>query len=318
MGFAINIPIGLIGLALVFRFLHDDGYQEVRPLNWVSLGLATVGLSAVLVALERASASGWISLSSLGVAVVGLGTMTWFVRRELVGSRSLLSLRMFQEAVFARSVVIGAVITATHSVVLVFIPLELQLLHDLTPLAAGSVLVPTAATTALAMAVSGRISDRTGPRLPVSVGLTLSAVAMWVLADLSPSHSTAGISAVLALLGFGMGMALVPNMVAGMNALDNRFLARASSVRVLMLQFAASISIAAFAGLVTGQVGSVVGDASTTPGALQSAYNRAFLVALIAVVVAAVLSFWLPNARQTRNALTARASEYARFGEAIR
>ena len=51
--FFINIPLGLVGLALVARFIPGDREADPKPLDWPGFLLTSLGLACLLYGLER-------------------------------------------------------------------------------------------------------------------------------------------------------------------------------------------------------------------------------------------------------------------------
>jgi EmrB/QacA subfamily drug resistance transporter len=309
--FAVNVPIGALGLVLARRLLRDVGFRERRRLDVSSLVLAAVALSLLLVAFDRASAWGWGSLSFASLAGTGLAGLVWFVLRELRSESPLLEIRMFTVSAFSVTMAIVWLMTLAQFARLVIIPVELQVVHELTPLAAGTVLAPAALGTAVTMPLGGRIADHIGARVPVLVGLVVAAGAVWQLAHLSPSTSRTTITLILMAQGSGFGLAIMPNTVAAMNSLPARFTNRAAALRSLNRQVAGSLGVAVLASVVVAQIGTLTGDSSVTAGSAQLAYNDAFLVAFAGMVLAILLAFWLPGRDETRRLQSERQTEHA-------
>ena len=56
--FILNIPLGLIGILLVSRFIRNDGEKEHRPLDWLGFALTGITLATIISALESITNSG--------------------------------------------------------------------------------------------------------------------------------------------------------------------------------------------------------------------------------------------------------------------
>jgi multidrug resistance protein len=79
--FLINVPIGAIGTVLGIRLLKSFGYREHRPLDWTGAVVATLGVTAVLLALSEGAAWGWGSARTVGLAAAGvvlLAVFSWW------------------------------------------------------------------------------------------------------------------------------------------------------------------------------------------------------------------------------------------------
>ncbi len=308
--FAVNVPIGIVGVTLALRLLRDVGYREHRPLALRAWLLAAVGLVAFLIAFDSAPNSGWGSARFILPVVAGVLLIGVFIRSELASENPLLEMRMFAVPTFSVTIAIVWLITVAQFARLVFIPIELQTVHHMTAFQAGLLLAPAAAGTALTMPFGGRVADRLGARIPVTAGLIMISIAVWLLGSLTPETSSLRILAYLLLQGAGTGLALIPNTVAAMNSLPNRWVARGSAVRSLNRQIAGAIGVAVLSSLVVSRVGSITGSPNTDVNQLQAAYNLVFHVALASVLIAILLALFLPGRRQTREMQRQRHAEY--------
>lgn len=308
--FAVNVPIGIVGVILARRLLRDVGFREQRRLDWGSWLLAGVSLSALLVAFDRVPDWGWGSVKFWMLAAAGVAGLGWFVVRELHSSSPLLEMRMFKVTTFSLTVAIVWLVTSAQFARLVIMPVELQVVRGLNPLQAGLVLAPAALGTAITMPLGGRIADRIGPRIPVTVGLAIIAGAVWLLGHLTPTTPQWQVTVILMVQGLGMGLSLMPNTVAAMNALPARFTSRAAAVRSLNRQIAGSLGVAILATVVTSQIGSLTGSPGLAPDVLQASYNDAFMLTFGAVVVAILLALRLPGREETIRIQQERANEY--------
>lgn len=308
--FAVNVPIGVLGVLMAVRLLRDVGYRERRPLEWRSLAAAATGLVLLLVAFDRAPEWGWASSGFLALAAAGLAILVVFVRLELASAHPLLEVRMFAVPTFSVTIGIVWLITVAQFARLVFVPIELQTVHGMTAWEAGLLLAPAAAGTALTMPLGGRITDRIGARIPVTVGASMIAIAVWLLGSVTPSTAPNRILVYLLIQGAGTGLSLMPNTVAAMNTLPNRWVSRASAIRSLNRQVAGSLGVAALSSIVVARVGTLTGAPGVTPATLQNAYNSAFHFAFGAALTAILLALFLPGRQETLRAQEERAAEY--------
>lgn len=185
--FLVNVPVGIIGAIAAILVLRDSGFRERRALAWKGYALAALGLSAILLALDRAGSAGWGSPLGLAGLLGGLGALALFVRTELRTDSPLIDVRMFAVGTFSLTIVLVWLVTGAQFARLVFIPLELQQVRGLTPLQTGLVLAPAALGAAVTMPLGGRLADRIGARIPVTAGLLLLARRSW---PWGPSSST--------------------------------------------------------------------------------------------------------------------------------
>jgi EmrB/QacA subfamily drug resistance transporter len=293
--FLVNVPVGAVGLVLGLRILRDSGHRDDRRLDVRGLVLGAGGLAIGLLGVSQSTQWGWGSPATVVTVTTGTIMLIAFVRHELRVDAPIVELRMFRSPVFAVSIVVVAFTAAAQFTRLVFIPLQLEGLRDYTALRVGVLLIPQALATAVAMPLGGRLVDRVGARLPVTVGCSMMALATLLMGRLSVDTPIAWLLGLLCLQGFGMGLTTAPATVAGMNALAPEFVAQASAVRSLSSQVAGAVAVSVLSTLVAARMGD-----GGSPAHDQSAYNSAFLVASALMVMALVVAFKLPRRTERR------------------
>jgi EmrB/QacA subfamily drug resistance transporter len=310
--FLINVPIGAVAIVAALRLLRDTGYKEERPFDGVGLGLISVGLVALLLALSGASDWGWASIETLGLLLSGGVFLVLFVLWVKGRDHPLIDLSMFRVPIFTLTLgVIGATVIVQFGI-LVFLPLQLETVRQFTALKVGTMLVPMAVAGAITFPLGGRITDRIGARIPVVVGSALLLVAALIFSRLDVDSPLLLIELALICQGFGFGFSMMPNSVTGLNALPSRFVAQATSVRQLNVRVMASFGVALLATILALQLGDLATTGADVAGSTvaQGAYNTVFGVTAISAGFATVLAFFLPGRERNRQLQAARAAEY--------
>jgi DHA2 family multidrug resistance protein len=301
--FLINVPVGIIGVILATLLLRDLGFREDRRFDLRGFGLAAAALICLLLAFSEGTQWGWQSPRIVGLLAGGGALMAVFVWHELRVHHPLIELRMFRNFVFSLTMVIAMVLVVAQYGRLIFMPLELETLRGMTALKVGIILTPGALGAASTMPIGGRLSDHMGARLPAMVGLSILGAMMFLLANLTVDTPIWQLMLILAVSGAGTGLAMMPMMVAALNALESRFVAQASSVRSLNRYVAGSFAVAILSTIVTAELGSI--SAATahgqSPASIQSSYNLVFWIGLGCVIATVALTAFLPDAKKTRH-----------------
>jgi DHA2 family multidrug resistance protein len=219
---------------------------------------------------------------------------------------------MFAVPVYTISMVLVGGMISINLARAVFVPLELVTVRGLSEIDVGLILTPAAFTMAIAAPIAGMMADRVGARPPVVGGLVAMALSSLFLANLRLDTPLPAIAGMVALQGFGNGLALTPNNVAGMNALPQRFLARATAIRSTTRQVAGSMSIALLTAYLVARVGPVGTPANAAAAAsAQDAYNGVFAICLAASLAClALAAAFSPRSREMAANVAARASEH--------
>jgi predicted MFS family arabinose efflux permease len=225
--------------------------------------------------------------------------LSLFIRHELRTSQPLLELRMFGQRSFRLAMITLSFIMAAQYARLVFVPLQLESLRGWSAMKVGLMFFVPAVTTAVGMALGGRMVDRIGPRTPVMAGCAGMVVAMGSFARLTLTTPAWVIVVLLSVQGFSMGLTMSPAMVAGLSDLPARLVAQGSAMRSLVTQVSGAVSVAVLGAVVTSRMG-----IAPSPEHAQAAYNAAFFVAACGVLVALVVASRLPRGPIARDVVT--------------
>jgi len=288
--FLVNVPIGVVTFAAGIRLLPETGERHHRPFDLLGLVLGSGGLSIAVLGLSEANSWGWRSATTLTCLVIGLLTLGAFVAHELHTAHPLIQLRIFNERTFRLAVAVMMLVSMGQFARLVFIPLQLESLRDKSALAVGILFLPAALVSAVGMSIGGRVVDRIGPRLPVLVGTTAFAVALFGFSRLALDTPLPLIAGILCIQGFGFGIVTPPLLVAGLSDLPPALTAQGTALRSLLTQVAGAIAVALLGAVITTSAG-----ATPTPTEAQDAYNQAFLVATIGALLALLIATRMPR-----------------------
>src|SRR5580704_4711021 len=113
--FYINIPVGMLGLFMVWRVVHDPPYLErvKGDVDYVGLALLVVGLAALQTLLEQGEQNDWFdSKLDVAYAVVATFALVMFVVQELVVDKPIVALRVLRNRSYTMGTLIGAVLGA--------------------------------------------------------------------------------------------------------------------------------------------------------------------------------------------------------------
>ena len=225
--FVVNFLLGVVLVAAVLARLRGE-WAEARGESFDSLGALIYGstLVALMVGFSRLSTATGYYLVLLGLIGLG-GFITWEKRRR----SPVLDLSLFRaNPVFAFSSLAALIHYSATFAVTFMLSLYLQSAKGLSPQQAGLVLFAQPAMMALFSPLAGRLSDRIEPRVLASLGMSLTAVGIFLLSFLHLETSINLVVADLVLLGIGFAFFSSPNANAVMSALDKRHLGVGSGI----------------------------------------------------------------------------------------
>jgi MFS transporter, DHA2 family, methylenomycin A resistance protein len=209
--FLINLPIGILGFLLTFRYIAPSAPQGGRSLDLPGQGASILTLGLLTFALIEGNSLG--SRSPLILAAY-IGSVLFFLLllvREKRTSHPMLPLELFQERTFSATNVVAVCQTFTFTGFLFAMSLFLQQVKQYSPSLTGLALLPAFGFALLATSFSGRLMASIGAKNVMVTGLLLSALSCFgfVLVDSQTSYLL--LACLLAVLGGGLALVL-PSM----------------------------------------------------------------------------------------------------------
>ncbi|PYM20349.1 MAG: MFS transporter [Candidatus Rokuibacteriota bacterium] len=288
--FYINLPFGVIAMGLLAKAL-DSARAARRPIiDYTGLGLFTAGVSALLVGvLEAGRATAWTGadvLMPLAIAAVALPAF-FAVERRVV--EPIVPLRLFGNRVVLAAAATGFLAGMAMFGAISFVPLFLQAVSGMSATASGSVLIPFVFGWVAMSVLSARLVLRIGYRIVVVSGMVCLTAAFLLLSRWSPSL-TAGAAMRDALIGgIGMGLTMVPMLIAVQSAVPRSDLGAATSMIQFFRTVGGAIGLAVMGAVMAWRLGAGASHAE--------ALHAVFVTGLLICLAALASSFLVPPGR---------------------
>jgi len=304
--FFVNLPVGIVAVIAALRLLPRDEASPAKAgkLDATGLALVATGLVGITYGLAETGTAGSLLADSvmvpflLGIALVGA-----FVIRALKIDNPLLDVRLYANKAFAAASVTITALGAALFGAMVLMPLYFQLVRGEDAVHTGLLLAPQGIGAALAMALSGRVTERLGGGLTSLIGGAITIVATVPFVLIGADTSFVAISAAMIVRGFGIGMSMMPSMTAAYAVLRPDQINDATPQLNVLQRVGGSIGTAIFTVVLQRGIDSSPQTAAGVAGAFGNTYWWVMAVAVAALVPVIVL------ARVERLAKTARAPE---------
>lgn len=262
--FYVNVPFGLLAGAAIGWALREQGRPRGRVVvDLVGAGLLTAGLVALLLGL-----AGGLPLASAGRAVhwpllaLAAGLLAAFLLWERRAPEPLLPLDLFANRMFRAAAVSGFLAGMAMFGTISFIPLFVQGVLGGTATQAGTALTPFVLGWVSFSVISARLLLRVGYRWPVLAGMSCLAVAFLLMSHMGLGTSRAVTGRNMLLAGMGMGLIMVPLLIAVQNAVPRRNLGAATAATTFFRAIGGAVGVAVMGAVLSTQLA-----ARWTPGA---------------------------------------------------
>jgi DHA2 family multidrug resistance protein len=252
--FYINVPVGIINVLLVKKFIEDPHYlvRQTGKVDILGLSLMTVGLGALQTMLEQGEINDWFSSEFIiYLSLVAAFGLILFVWRELKVENPAVNLRILKDINFSSAAFLNGILGMALMSSLFILPLFLQQLLGYPAFDSGLALIPRAVAMIMIMPLAGRIYNRVGPRLMIGLGLLLNAISFYQLSILSLSVGYWDIFFPQFLQGIGIGLVFVSLSTAALSTIEKPMLTAAAGLFNVVRQVFGSVGIALAATILT-------------------------------------------------------------------
>ncbi len=264
---------------MAIRHVPESSDPEAgrRP-DFTGAAAVTVGFAGVVYALIEGPSHGWSPLVVTAgvVGVVALVAFPFIERRE---EHPLVPLAIFRSLQFTGANLTTFTVYAALGTALFLVVLQLQTVMDYSAIEAGSALLPITVLMLLLSARAGRLAQRIGPRLPMTVGPMIVAGGFLLLGGLGPgdSYATSVLPGVV-VLGLGLAATVAPLTAAVLAAVDENHVGVGSGVNNAVARVAGLLSVA----VLPVAVGLTDADTNAT---FSDGVDRAVIVSAVLAVV---------------------------------
>lgn len=294
--FWLVLPIAVVALVLGLRRIVDIGEPTDTPIDPVSVALSVLGFGGLVYGLSsigvaaggRSPVLVWVSF-----AVGALGLVA-FVARQLVlqrDDRALLDLRTFRARTFTVATVIMALMMATLLGAIILLPIYLQSVLLLTPLATGLLLLPGGLLMGLLGPVVGRLYDRLGARALLLPGAVATSAALWSTTLFGVDSPVVLVLGFHLLLSVGLAFVITPLFTAGLGAVPPPLYAYGSAIFGTTQQLAGAAGVALLVSVLSLRSAELAAGGASVTAATAGGVHAAFVVAAWLSLIAVAGSF---------------------------
>ncbi|MEV2241700.1 MFS transporter [Micromonospora sp. NPDC049891] len=294
--FFLNVPLAVLVVLATLRWVPESRdenasrKQGTRQFDVAGALLGALALAGVTYALVDAPGRGLHSPAVLAAALAGVVAAVAFVfleRRR--GETAMLPTGLFRSRLFSVLNLFTVLVYAALGGFTFFIAVYLQNVVGWSALLTGLALLPMTLLLLVGSPLTGALSTRIGPRLPLTVGPVLAAVGLLMLREVEPGASYwRQVLPGVAIFGAGLTLVVAPLTASVLAAVSDRFAGVASGFNNAASRVGGLLAVAALPLLV-----GLTGTGYEQPAELTAAYRGALLwcagLLLAGAVIAALL-----------------------------
>ncbi|HEV8641134.1 MAG TPA: MDR family MFS transporter [Methylomirabilota bacterium] len=296
--FYINLPFGALGMILIATALGEEGRPRRRPaIDYGGLALFALSVSALLLGVVEAGREGaWTRPDVVAALAVGGLALAAFVAVERRAREPIVPLRLFANRIVAAAVVTGFLAGMAMFGAISFVPLFMQAVVGTSATQAGFVLTPFVLGWVALSVLSARLVLKIGYRTVVTAGMACLTGAFLLLTRWNVALTPGEAMRDVLLAGVGMGLSMVPMLIAVQSSVPRTDLGIATSMTQFFRAVGGALGLSVMGAVMTRRLAAGLG--------MEAALHGAFVVGLIVCIAALASAFLVPagNARDLARA----------------
>ncbi len=245
--FYINVPIGILSLALTSIFVFDPAYirRKAEKIDYWGMLFLVVGIGALQIMLDKGQEDDWFgSHFILTLAVLAFVGLSFFIFRELCAEHPIVDLYVFRNRTYSAGVFLMTVLGFVLYGSTVLVPLLLQTVLGYPALQSGIAMLPRGLGSFIFMPIVGVLMGKIEPRKLLGAGIFIVSFSFWRFAHLNLDVGFWDFFWPLIIQGMAMGLLFVPLTTITNDPIPNEEMGNATSLFNLMRNIGASIGIA--------------------------------------------------------------------------
>jgi MFS transporter, DHA2 family, multidrug resistance protein len=253
--FYINIPVGILAIFMINRFVHDPSYiskAKAPRFNTIGFGLLCVWIGCLQIILDKGQEDDWFGATWIRWAFffMVVAFLLW-LRSSWKSATPIVDLHVLKNRNFAiGSLLIFLFGIGIYSTVTV-LPLFYQELLGYTAFTAGLVVAPRGIGAITAMPIIGYLSNKIDPRYLLTFGFGIFGLTTLYFGNVTLQISPTTLLLPILITGFGLSFVFVPINIAAYGTLRNEQIGNASGLFNLMRNIGGSIGISLAQTLLT-------------------------------------------------------------------
>jgi EmrB/QacA subfamily drug resistance transporter len=255
--FYVNIPVGVIGIALLWAFLPFVRTKASwRNIDFAGAGLLALGLTPILLSLSNTTTYGWTAWQTLVPLIGGIAVLIAFVFVETREEEPIIPMELFKNRAFTVSMIVGFIASFGMFGTIIFTPLIFQGVLGVSATNSGTLITPLMFGLIGASIVTGQLMVRIKHYQYLgSVGAAVMALGMFLLSEVTVHSTRLEVTASLVLVGIGLGTTMPLYIQAVQSAVSRKYLGVVTSNIQFFRNVGGTIATAIFGSILASRLG---------------------------------------------------------------
>jgi EmrB/QacA subfamily drug resistance transporter len=285
--FLLNVPLAAVTWVLAKAVPETRDADAPPHLDVPGALTVTLGLAGLVYALIEGPRRGFGSGPVVVAGAVGVALLAAFIAIERRSAAPMVPLTLFRSKRFTGANLTTFTVYAALGAGFFFVSLQLQTVLGYSALESGAAGLPVTALLATLSTRMGRLAQRIGPRLPMTVGPIVAAAGFVLLSRVDDgSGYWTGVFPGMVVFGLGLAITVAPLVGAVLMSVEERYTGTASGINNAVSRVAQLLAIALLP-FAAGLAGVEVGTEAFAEG-----YARAALMTS-ALLAAGGVTAWL-------------------------
>ena len=278
--FLLNVPLAAVTWVLAKSVPETRDADAPPHLDVPGALTVTVGLAGLVYALIVGPERGFGSVPVVVAGVVGVALLVAFVEIERRSPAPMVPLALFRSRRFTGANLTTFTVYAALGSGFFFVSLQLQTVLGYSALESGAAGLPVTVLLATLSTRMGRLAQRIGPRLPMTVGPIIAAAGFLLLSKVDAgSGYWTGVFPGMVVFGLGLAITVAPLVGAVLMSVEERYTGTASGINNAVSRVAQLLAIALLP-FAAGLAGVEVGTEAFAEGYARAALMTSALLAV--------------------------------------
>jgi MFS transporter, DHA2 family, multidrug resistance protein len=246
--FYINIPVGILAVVMISRFIHDPPYirqTKVGAFDNIGFGLLAVWTGCLQVVLDKGQEDDWFGAVWVRWAVAALvvGLIGW-IWRSWTNPKGLVNLQVLHDRNFRTGLLLIALLGMCIYITITILPLYYQEILGYTAFTAGLVVGPRGIGSFIGSPVIGFLGTHFDNRILLCCGFIGFGICSLLFGTVNLSISPLTLLVPILITGFALSFVFVPLATLTTSTIPREGMGNATGLFNMLRNIGGSVGIA--------------------------------------------------------------------------